>query len=171
VQAQHPGTAAPEREHIAGGFGHGPHNATGGNGYGSFNAVTAQAMMAWALMQRCGLAVDRQRFEAAHAFIAKGTNPIGYVWYADGVGGSGYADMGRTGTSALAHFLDPAGSDAFKAFGKRNAKCIGNHVRQAISRRVLAPDGTDAFHPVPRQDASRILGVGTISTLTGGLFA
>jgi hypothetical protein len=38
-----------------------------------------------------------------------------------------YADMGRTGTSALAHFLDPAGSDAFKAFGKRNAKCIGNH--------------------------------------------
>ena len=65
VQAQHPATAAPEREHIAGGFGHGPHSPTGGNGYGSFNAVTLQAMMAWALVQRCGLAVNRQRFETA----------------------------------------------------------------------------------------------------------
>ena len=72
VQAQHPRTSAPEREHIAGGFGHGPHSPNGGNGYGSFNVVTAQAMMAWALFQRCGLEVDRQRFEAAHEFIAKG---------------------------------------------------------------------------------------------------
>jgi hypothetical protein len=127
VAAQHPQTAAPERVHIAGGFGHGPHSPAGGNGYGSFNAVTAQAMMAWALMQRCGIAVERQRFEAAHDFIAKGTNQLGYVWYADAVGGAGYADMGRTGASALAHFLDPASSDAYKAFGKHNAECIGNH--------------------------------------------
>ena len=34
------------------------------------------------------------------------------------------------------------------------------HVRQAISRRVLAPDGIDAFHSAPRRDASRIPGVG-----------
>jgi len=84
-------------------------------------------MMAWELMERCGLQVDRPRVEAAHEFIAKGTNQIGYVWYADAVGGAGYADMGRTGSSALAHYLDPANSDDFKAFGKRNAECIGNH--------------------------------------------
>lgn len=127
VEAQHPKTTAPEREHIAGGFGHGPHKLTGGNGYGSFNVVTAQAMMAWAMMERCGLPVDRPRFEAAHEFIAKGTNAIGYVWYADSSGGTGYADMGRTGASALAHYLDPSNNPAFRTFGKRNAECIGTH--------------------------------------------
>jgi len=125
--AQHPQTAAPERVHIAGGFGHGPYNREGGNGYGAFNVVTAQAMMAWALMQRCGLSVDPRQFRAAHEFIAMGTNKIGYVWYADGVGGAGYADMGRTGASALAHYLYPTDREDFKAFGKLNAECIGNH--------------------------------------------
>ena len=127
AQAQHPKTAPPERAHIAGGFGHGIHSIKGGNGYGAFNVVTAQAMMAWALMQRCGLAVDQQRFEAAHEFIAKGTNKIGYVWYADSVGGAGYADMGRTGASALAHYLHPSDCEDFKAFSRLNAECIGNH--------------------------------------------
>ncbi len=127
VGAQHPETAPPNRRHIAGGFGHGLLNPKGGNSYGAFNAVTAQAMMAWDLMERCGLPVDHQRLEAAHQFIAKGTNDIGYVWYADEVGGAGYADMGRTGSSALAHFLDPLGGEPFKTFAKRNAECIGNH--------------------------------------------
>ncbi len=127
VAAQHPQTAAPERVHIAGGFGHGPYHSSGGNGYGAFNVVTAQAMMAWALMERCGLPVDRPKFAAAHEFIARGTNAIGYVWYADGSGGTGYADMGRTGASALAHYLDPANNSAYQAFGKHNAECIGSH--------------------------------------------
>ncbi len=125
--AQHPKTAAPERVHIAGGFGHGPHSPKGGNGYGAFNVVTAQAMMAWALMRRCGLSVDERRFQAAHDFIAKGTNKIGYVWYADASGGAGYADMGRTGASALAHYLYPTDRDDFRSFGRFNAECIGNH--------------------------------------------
>jgi hypothetical protein len=131
VLAQHPPTAAPERKHVAGGFGHGPHNPAGANGYGAFNAVTAQAMMAWALIDRCGLGIDERRFQAAHEFIALGTNKIGYVWYADASGGPGYADMGRTGASALAHSLahslDPAQSDKLRAFGLLNAGCIGKH--------------------------------------------
>lgn len=125
--AQHPKTAAPERAHIAGGFGHRPHSTEGGNGYGAFNVVTAQAMMAWALMQRCGLAVDAARFQAAHQFIAKGVNKIGYVWYTDGVGGPGYADMGRTGASALAHYLCPTDRGEYRVMQKLNAECIGNH--------------------------------------------
>ena len=127
VEAQHPATSSPERRHIAGGFGHAPHFVDGQNGYGSFNIVTAQAMLAWDLMARCGVKIDAERYEAAHAFIAKGTNNIGYVWYADEVGGPGYADMGRTGASALAHFLYPASGDEYRAFALSNAQCIGNY--------------------------------------------
>ena len=128
AQAQHPATTAPERVHIAGGFGHGPYNTAGGNGYGAFNVVTAQAMISWGLMQRCGLPVNPRRFQAAHDFIAKGTNKIGYVWYADGgANNPAYADMGRTGASALAHYLSPIGDDTYRDFAKRNAQCIGSH--------------------------------------------
>ena len=127
VLAQHPATTKPETEHIAGGFGHGPHLDGGENGYGSFNVVTAQAMMAWALMERCGIAINQKRFDAAHEFIARGTNKIGYVWYADESGGPGYADMGRTGVSALTHYLYPGNNESYKAFGLFNARCIGNY--------------------------------------------
>jgi hypothetical protein len=163
VLAQHPQTGAPERVHIAGGFGHGPYNREGGNGYGAFNVVTAQAMMAWALMQRCGLSVDARRFNAAHEFIAKGTNKIGYVWYADGVGGTGYADMGRTGTSALAHYLYPTDSEAFKAFGKLNAECIGNvHRHPRLPASGYGVDGSRSGNrsaQFPQVDGSQPLGV------------
>ena len=61
-----------------------------------------QAKMAWALMQRCGLQVDAERFRATHDFVARGTNTIGYVWYKDGgKKNPSYADMGRTGASAM----------------------------------------------------------------------
>lgn len=126
-KAQHPETGPPERRHIAGGFGHAPHFVGGRNGYGSFNMVTAQAMIAWSLMGRCGLEVDAQRFAAAHEFIAKGTNEIGYVWYADAVGGKGYADMGRNGASAVAHHLSLWDGHASRDFALRNARCIGEN--------------------------------------------
>ena len=128
AQAQSPATAAPERTHIAGGFGHAPYNSGKvGNGYGGMNITTAQAMISWDLMQRCGLKVDPKGPQDAHNFIAKGTNQIGYVWYADGVGGAGYADMGRTGSSALAHYLSPLGGGPWRESAKLNAKCIGAH--------------------------------------------
>ncbi len=128
VKAQHPATGPPgEERHIPGGFGHAPHFVGGQNGYGSFNIVTAQAMIAWDLFARCGLSIDTDRFAAAHTFIAKGTNKIGYVWYADAVGGAGYADMGRTGASAVAHYLYPLPNEGYKAFALHNARCIGEH--------------------------------------------
>ena len=128
VKAQHPATGPPgEERHIPGGFGHAPHFVGGQNGYGSFNIVTAQAMIAWDLFARCGLSIDTDRFAAAHTFIAKGTNKIGYVWYADAVGGAGYADMGRTGAWAMAHYLYPLPNEGYKAFALHNARCIGEH--------------------------------------------
>lgn len=111
-----------------GGWGHRPANRPGGNGYGAINVITMQAKMAWALMQRCGLKVDAEKFTATHAFVARGTNAMGYVWYKDrGKENAKYADMGRTGASAIAHFLSPTGGNEYQAFARRNARCIGTH--------------------------------------------
>jgi hypothetical protein len=111
-----------------GGWGHRPANRPGGNGYGAINVITMQAKMAWALMQRCGLKVDAKRFAATHDFVARGTNTIGYVWYKDGgKGNPKYADMGRTGASAIAHYLSPVGGEAYRDCARLNAACIGTH--------------------------------------------
>ena len=110
-----------------GGFGHKPYEANGSNGYGSINMITAQILAAFSLMERCGIEVDPARVSTASAFIVRGTNRQGYVWYKDGNGGAGYADMGRTGASAVAHMLSPSGGDAFTSQAQSNARCIGTH--------------------------------------------
>jgi len=114
----------------AGGWGHRPKDRPGGNGYGPICIITAQAMAAWSLMAQCGIEVDRKRVNMAHEFIAKGTNNIGYVWYKDGNGGDNkYADMGRTGGSAVAHAMWPFGGKAYRDFALRNARCIGTNYK------------------------------------------
>ncbi|NWK56545.1 hypothetical protein HW115_13065 [Verrucomicrobiaceae bacterium N1E253] len=111
-----------------GGWGHRPADRPGGNGYGAINVITMQAKMAWALMMRCGLKVDQEKYKAAHAFVDRGTNGIGYVWYKDGgKQNPKYADMGRTGASAIAHYLSPLGGKEYADFARLNASCIGNH--------------------------------------------
>lgn len=111
-----------------GGWGHRPADRPGGNGYGAINVITMQAKMAWALMLRCGLEVDSARFAATHDFVSRGTNDIGYVWYKDGgKQRPDYADMGRTGASAIAHYLSPKGGQRYRDFSRLNAKCIGSH--------------------------------------------
>ena len=111
-----------------GGWGHRPTNRPGGNGYGPFSMVTAQAMAAWGLCAQSGLAVDRERYQLAHEFLARGTNNIGYVWYADGNGGNDkYADLGRTGGAAVAHALNPFGDPAMAAYALKAAHCIAQN--------------------------------------------
>lgn len=110
-----------------GGWGHRPHMEEG-NGYGAIQVITMQCKMAWALMMRCGIKVDEKRYQAAHEFADKGTNSIGYVWYKDGgKNNPNYADMGRTGASAIAHYLSPVGGKPYQDFSKLNASCIGNN--------------------------------------------
>ena len=110
-----------------GGWGHRPANKPGGNGYGSICILTMQAKMAWALMKRCGIEIDPERFQAAHDFVVKGTGESGYVWYKDGgKQNPGYADMGRTGAAALAHGLS-ANTKGYSAYANRAATCIGTH--------------------------------------------
>jgi len=112
-----------------GGWGHRPWDTSGKiNGYGPINVITMQAKMAWSLMLRCGIDVDRRRYGIAHEFVARGTNAMGYVWYADGgAKNPKYADMGRTGAAALAHYLSPVGGEPYRAFALRSARCIGDH--------------------------------------------
>ena len=110
-----------------GGWGHAPWREDGSNGYGPINMITGQGMLALGLIARCGVEVDREVHARAHAFIARGTNAQGYVWYKDGSGGSGYADMGRTGVSALAHHYSPFETEAYQEVAALNAGCIGRH--------------------------------------------
>ena len=116
-----------------GGWGHRPWIEPGsdipqGNGYGPFNVVTMQAKTAMSLMMRCGLDVDPRIYGAAHEFVARGTNHFGYVWYADGgANNNKYADMGRTGAAALAHYLSPVGGTTYREYALRAARCIGDH--------------------------------------------
>jgi hypothetical protein len=109
-----------------GGWGHRPANKPGGNGYGAINAITMQAKLALALIMRCGIEVDAEKFRATHDFVARGTNDIGYVWYKDGGRrNKSYADMGRTGITALAHYVSPVGGEEYRDFALLTASCIG----------------------------------------------
>ncbi len=113
-----------------GGWGHSAHNANGSNGYGAINIHTMQAKLAMTLMARCGVKIDRARFKAAHDFVVRGTNRIGYVWYKDGgAGNNRYADMGRTGAATLAHYYSPYGGKEYLAYAQRSAKCIGTNYK------------------------------------------
>ncbi len=111
-----------------GGWGHKPWDEGGKNGYGPFNAITTQIKMAMGLMARCGIEIDTDRYRQAHEFIDRGANAFGYVWYKDGgKGNKRWADMGRTGSAALAYHVSPLGGQEYLDRALLHSKCIGDH--------------------------------------------
>jgi hypothetical protein len=108
-----------------GGWGHNP----GFEGYGPITMITGQGALAYALMHRCGIAIDRANHDAAYEFIKRGTGENGYVWYGDSMGGGpdNWADMGRTGAAAIAHFLSPYEGGAYRERALLHARVIGKH--------------------------------------------
>ncbi len=108
-----------------GGWGHNP----GFEGYGPIAMLTGQGALSYALMHRCGVAVDRQAHDAAYEFLKRGTGKGGYVWYGDKVGGGpdGWADLGRTGAAGVANALSPYGDPAYRERALAHAKVIGRH--------------------------------------------
>lgn len=119
----HPGAVPTRPGQKEGGWGHNP----GFEGYGPIAMVTGQAALAFALMERCGVDVDRRRADAAFDFLARGTGRNGYVWYGDEVAGHDrYADMGRTGAAGLACWLSPW-QPAHRDRALVHARCIGAH--------------------------------------------
>ncbi|MBL9134064.1 MAG: hypothetical protein JNG86_22820 [Verrucomicrobiaceae bacterium] len=125
VKQTHPDDypTGPEKAH--GGWGHNP----GFEGYGPIAMLTAQGALSYALMQRCGIDTPRERLDAAYAFLKKATGPNGYVWYSDSLGGGpdDWADMGRTGATALANFLCPYPKGGHRRQARLHATVIGQH--------------------------------------------
>ena len=108
-----------------GGWGHNP----GFEGYGPIAMLTGQGALAYSLMQRCGIKVDRVNHDAAYEFLRKGTGKNGYVWYGDKIGGGpdGWADMGRTGAAGIANFLSPYDDPVYRERALSHARVIGKH--------------------------------------------
>jgi hypothetical protein len=90
--------------------------------------LTGQGAIAFALMHRCGIEVDRKRLDAAYDFLERGTGRNGYVWYEDQAAGEDdWADMGRTGAAAIAHLLSPYDDEKYGKHGMAHVRVIGAH--------------------------------------------
>ena len=108
-----------------GGWGHNP----GFEGYGPIAMLTGQGALAYSLMQRCGIKINRKNHDAAYDFLSRGTGKNGYVWYGDKKGGgpNNWADMGRTGATGIANFLSPYDGAVYQERALSHAKVIGTH--------------------------------------------
>lgn len=125
AKKSHPDSYPKGPKDSHGGWGHNP----GFEGYGPIAMLTGQGALAYSLMHRCGIKIDRANHDAAYAFLKKGTGPNGYVWYGDQVGGpaEGWADMGRTGAAGIANFLSPYAEPVYRERALSHATVIGRH--------------------------------------------
>jgi hypothetical protein len=106
-----------------GGWGHN----IGFEGYGPIAMLTAQGALTFALMKECGIEVDRAAHDAAYAFLDRAAGKNHYVWYEDqSAGDKNWADMGRTGTTAIAYHMSPWSAKQRRR-GKDFAQVIGLH--------------------------------------------
>jgi hypothetical protein len=121
----HPRTYPKGPADSHGGWGHNP----GFEGYGPIAQITAQGALAYAMMSRCGIKIDRAHHDAAYDFLKKATGHNGYVWYKDEINGGpdGWADMGRTGAAGIANFLSPYPEPAYRERALLHSKVIGEH--------------------------------------------
>jgi alpha-galactosidase len=125
AKESHPDSFPKGPETAHGGWGHNP----GFEGYGPIAMITGQGALAYSLMHRCGITIDRANHDAAYAFIKRGTGENGYVWYGDSMGGgpNNWADMGRTGAAAIAYFLSPYADAMYRERALLHARVIGLH--------------------------------------------
>jgi len=125
AKKSHPDSYPKGPEDSHGGWGHNP----GFEGYGPIAMLTGQGALAYSLMQRCGITIDRKKHDAAYDFLRKGTGRNGYVWYGDEMGGGpdGWADMGRTGATGIANFLSPYPESVYRERALAHARVIGQH--------------------------------------------
>ncbi len=120
----HPDAVPKDSKRAHGGWGHNP----GFEGYGPISMISGQGALAFAMMKRCGIDIDRERHEFAYEFLARGTGNNGYVWYADSPAGrNDWADMGRTGAAGLANLLSPYQDRRYRKRGLAHARIIGEH--------------------------------------------
>lgn len=124
VKESHPNDWPEDPMDSHGGWGHNP----GFEGYGPIAMITGQGALAFSLMARAGVAVDRKRHDAAFAFLERGSGANGYVWYGDeNAGDTNWADMGRTGAAGMANWLAPYDEKPYAERADLHAKVIGRH--------------------------------------------
>lgn len=124
VKESHPDSYPKDPRQSHGGWGHNP----GFEGYGPIAMITGQGALAYALMHRCGIQVDRAKHDAAYNFLHRGTGANGYVGYGDGAGApDDWADMGRTGATAIANMLSPYPEPAYRQRALVHARVMGMH--------------------------------------------
>ena len=124
VQQTHPDSYpdTPEQQH--GGWGHNP----GFEGYGPIAMTTGQGALVLALMHRCGITIRRSRLDAAYEYLKRGTGTNGYLWYADEVADhNSWADVGRTGASAVANYLSPYPESSYQLEATAHTALMGTH--------------------------------------------
>jgi hypothetical protein len=86
--------------------------------------------MALSLMAQCGITINRERLDKALDFLQRGTGTNGYVWYDAGiVSNTKWADMGRTGATALANFLCLYGDNKYQQRAQLTSNCLGTYVK------------------------------------------
>lgn len=99
-------------------------------GYTELSIMSGQMMMAWGLIDRCGVEIDRERLETAHRFLAAVTCRNGYVCYNRrefyDLRGMNIADFGRTGAAALGHWLNNA-NGKYDAYVRHTARYIADY--------------------------------------------
>jgi hypothetical protein len=124
AKESHPGSFPKNAEQAYGGWGHN----SGFEGYGPICMLTGEGALAFSLMHRCGIEIDRERHEAAYAFLERGSGRNGYVWYGDSPAGQqDWADMGRTGVSGVANRLSPYKNKSYARRSMIHATVIGEH--------------------------------------------
>ena len=125
VKKSHPESYPQGPENSHGGWGHNP----GFEGYGPIAMITGQGALAYSLMHRCGITIDRTRHDAAYNFLKRGTGANGYVWYGDGLGGgpNDWADPGRTGVAGIANAMSPYPEPDYRMRALQHAKLLGDH--------------------------------------------
>ena len=125
AKKSHPDSFPKGPKDSHGGWGHNP----GFEGYGPIAMLTGQGALAYSLMDRCGIKIDRVRHDAAYDFLKRGTGPNGYVWYGDQIegGSDGWADPGRTGAAGIANFLSPYAEPVYRERALLHARVIGKH--------------------------------------------
>ncbi len=125
AKESHPDSFPKGPEDSHGGWGHNP----GFEGYGPIAMITGQGALAYSLMHRCGITIDRKNHDAAYEFLTRGTGENGYVWYGNGLGGgpNNWADMGRTGVAGIANFLCPYNDAVYRERALLHARVIGKH--------------------------------------------
>jgi hypothetical protein len=125
AKKSHPDSFPKGPKDSHGGWGHNP----GFEGYGPIAMLTGQGALAYSLMHRCGITIDRKNHDAAYDFLSRGTGANGYVWYGDQKGGgpNNWADMGRTGAAGIANFLSPYDGNPYRERALSHARVIGAH--------------------------------------------